>query len=75
MFQLLHVAARTAPHNAALSSTSIPAVATAQSPTKPPLLKLLLVLVSATMSNQDTELAHREDLLLVHQADPVATDA
>ena len=54
MFQLLHVAAQTAPHDAALLCTSIPAVATAQSPTKPPFWKSLLALVSGSMLNQDT---------------------
>ena len=75
MFQLLHVAAQTAPHDAALLCTSIPAVATAQSPTKPPFWKSLLVLVSGSMLNQDTLLVHQGDLLLVHQEDPVATSA
>ena len=75
MFQLLHVAAQTAPHDAALLCTSTPAVATAQSPTKPPFWKSLLALVSGSMLNQDTLLVHQEDLLLVHQEDPVATGA
>ena len=75
MFQLLHLAAQTAPQDAALLCTSIPAVATTQSPTKPPLWKSLLVLVSGSMLNQDTLLLHQEDLLLVHQEDPVATGA
>ena len=73
MFQLLHVAAQTAPHDAALLCTSVPAVASALSPTKPPLLKSLLALASASMLNQDTLLVHQDDLLLVHQEDPVAT--
>ena len=75
LFQLLHVAAQTAPPDAALSCTSIPAVATTQRPTKPQLLKSLLALAFASMLNQDTLVVHREDLLLVHQEDPVATDA
>ena len=75
MFQLLHVAAQTAPHNAALLCTSIPAVATAQNATKPPFWKSLLALVSGSMLNQDTLLLHQEGLLLVHQEDPVATGA
>ena len=75
MFQLLHVAAQTAPHDAALLCTSFPAVATAQSPTNPPFWKSLLALVSGSMLNQDTLLIHQEDLLLVHQEDPVATGA
>ena len=75
MFNLLHVAAQTAPNNAALLCTSIPAVATAQSPTKPPFLKSLLALESASMSNQDKLLVHLEDLVLVHQEDLLATDA
>ena len=75
MFQLLHVAAQTAPHDAALLCTSFSAVATAQSPTKPPFWKSLLALVSGSMLNQDTLLVHQEDLLLVHQEDPVATGA
>ena len=75
MFQLLHVAAHTAPHDAALLCTSISAVATAQSPMKPPFWKSLLALVSGSMLNQDTLLLHLEDLLLVHQEDPVATGA
>ena len=54
MFQLQHVAAQTAPHDAALLCTSIPAVATAQSPTKPLFWKSLLALVSGSMLNQDT---------------------
>ena len=75
MFQLLHVAAQTAPQDAALLCTSILAVATAQSPTKPPFWKSLLALVSRSMLNQDTLLVHQEDLLLVHQEHPVATGA
>ena len=75
MFQLLHVAAQTAADDAALLCTSIPAVATAQSPTKPPFWKSLVALVSGSMLNQDTLLVHQEDLLLVHQEDPVATGA
>ena len=59
----------------ALLCTSIPAVATAQSPTKPPFWKSLLALVSGSMLNQDTLLLHQEDLLLVHQEDQVATGA
>ena len=75
MFQLLHVAAQTAPNDAALFCTSIPAVATAQSPTKPPYLQSLLALVSGSMLNQETLMVHQEDLLLFHQEDPVATGA
>ena len=75
MFRLLHVAAQTAPQNAALLCTSIPSVATAQSPTKPPFWKSLLALVSGSMLNQDTLLVHQEDRLLVHQEDSVATGA
>ena len=67
MFQLLHVAAHTAPQDLALSCTSIPAVETAQSPMKPPFLKSLLALVSGSVLNQDTLLVHQEDLLLIHQ--------
>ena len=69
MFQLLHVAVQTAPHDAARSCNFISAVATAQSPTKPPLLKSLLAMASASMLNQDTLLVHQKDLLLVHQED------
>ena len=75
MFRLLHVAAQTTPHDAALSCTSISAVATAQSPTKPLLLKSLLGLASTSTLNQDTLLIHQEDLLLVHHEDPVTTGA
>ena len=75
MFQLLHMAAQTAPHDAALLCTFISAVATAQSPTKPLFWKSLLALVSGSMLNQDTLLVHQGDLLLAHQEDPVATGA
>ena len=75
MFQLLQVAAQTAPHDTALLCTSIPPVATAHSPTKPPFLKSLLALVSGSMLNQDTLLVHQEDLLLLQRGDPVATGA
>ena len=69
------MAAQTAPHDAALTCISIPAVATVQSLAKPPFLKALLPLASARTSNQDTLLARPEELLLVHQEHLLATDA
>ena len=60
MIQLLFVAAQTTPHDAALLCTSTPAVATAQSPTKPQLLKSLLALAGASMWNHDMLLVHWE---------------